>query len=139
MLRNLVLSYQNNYQNYLLCVCTVWGGGCVPWGMCGDQRAALWSWFTHPFCVGSWDQTQAMKLAQQSLNLPSVSPALVMFLSSGFSGLHSWPSAGYKLDIFVIFISLHPFQPSDLSAQTPYNASLVPFSLASQDSLSHHT
>lgn len=26
MLRNLVLSYQNNYQNYLLCVC---GGGCV--------------------------------------------------------------------------------------------------------------
>lgn len=39
----------------------------------------------------------------------------------------------------VIFISLHPFQPSDLSAQTPYDASLVPFSLAAQDSLSHHT
>lgn len=99
----------------MVCVRGMWWGA----GMCGDQQAALWNRFTRPFCVGSWDQTQAMKLAQQSLNLPSVSPALVMFLSSGFCGLHSWPSKGYKLDMLVIFISLRPFQPSDLSAQTP--------------------
>lgn len=87
--------------------------------MCGDQRAALWSRFTHPFCVGSWDQTQAMKLAQQSLNLPSISPALVMFLSSGFSGLAFMAIQELQVGHTVIFISLHPFQPSDLSAQTP--------------------
>lgn len=92
-----------------MCVYMV-GGACVPWGMCGDQQVTLWSQFTRPFCVGSWDQTQAMKLAQQSLNPPSVSPAaLVMFLSSRFCGLHSWRSKGYKLDMLVIFISLLSF------------------------------
>lgn len=40
MLRNLVLSYQNNYQNYLLCVCMVCvcGGGCVE--ISGQLRGA---------------------------------------------------------------------------------------------------
>lgn len=41
MLRNLVLSYQNNYQNYLLCVCTVWGGGDVCLGGCVEISGQL--------------------------------------------------------------------------------------------------
>lgn len=120
MLRNHALSYQNitkiitktpRYFKFTYCVCALcvcvwwWGQGTrVSWCMCGDQQTTLWKQFNCPSCVGSRDQAQVPKLAQQPLSSPGISPDLVVLLSSGFYELHSWQSKGCRLDMPVIFL-----------------------------------